>query len=227
MPNGPNRWCLKIWPGPSVQLLGDQTEQDRVRVAVLEPLAGNRVRPCAVRDPQQVPGSEHVPRLCVHRPVQRPRLCVVVEAAAHRQQLLDRDVLSVRHVGAEARHRVLEPHGTALGGLEDHGAGERVRDRSDPNVIAGGEIALLAQRAGAVRCRELDAGRAHQHERSGRRQAPRGLREHSADRGLVDPRARTAGGPCRDRAQRVRRDRARPGRQQHPPADRGTIARRD
>ena len=119
---------------PSIQLLGDQTKQNRVRVAVLKASAGVWVWPGRVRDSQQVARSEHVPRLPVHRPVQRPRLRVVVEPAPHRQQLSDRDLLSVRHPRPKPRHRIIERKRTALGGLEDDGAGERLRDRPDPEV---------------------------------------------------------------------------------------------
>ena len=118
-PSGPNNRSRNCWAsGRAAGLLGDQAQQRVVRVAVLVGRARREFRRVPERDIQDLLRRPGLRRVGIQSGREFGRVRVVVQPAAHLQQLCDGDVLAVGHVRNVGGHRVAELELAVLG--EEH-----------------------------------------------------------------------------------------------------------
>ena len=124
-------------------LLGDQTQQCVVGVAVLVGRVGRELRRVPERDVQHLLRCPDLRRVGIQGRRELGRVRVAVEPAAHLQQLGDGDVLAVGHVRNVVGHRVAELELAVLGEQHDQRRSHGLGVRGDPEmgVRSGGVCA--------------------------------------------------------------------------------------
>ena len=170
----------------AIDLLGDEAEQRVVGVVVFVGGTRRKVGRARERDGQQLLCGPDLGRVTVHAGRELGSISVVVEAAAHLQQFVDRDVVAVGHARDVLRDRIIETELAFLRQLHDHRGRHRLRVRGDPEVGVGAGRARRAQLRRAVGDRELALGCAQEHHGAGHQEFLGRRVHHGLQRGLVD-----------------------------------------
>ena len=171
---------------PAIDLLGDEAEQRVVGVVVFVGGTGREVGRARERDGQQLVRGPDLGRVTVDGRRELGGVGVVVEAAAHLQQLGDGDVVAVGHARDVLRDWIAETELAFLGQLQDHRGRHRLGVRGDPEVGVGAGRGRGAQLGGAGGDREVALGGAQKNHGAGDQELPGGRVHHGLKRGLVD-----------------------------------------
>ena len=112
---------------------------------------------------------------------------VVVEAAAHLEQLCDGDLVAIGHARDVLRDRIVEGELVLLSQLRDERGGHRLGVGGDAEVRGGARRYGCAELRGAVGDGEFALGGTQENDGAGEKEFFRGLVEHGLQCGLVDP----------------------------------------
>ena len=167
-------------------LLGDETQQRVVGVVVLVGGVGRELRRVPERDRQYLLRCPDLRRVGIQSRRKLRRGRVVVEAAAHLQQLCDGDVLAVGHIWNVVGDRVAELELAVLGEEHDQRRRHGLGVRGDPEMSGRLRRRLRAQLGGADRRGEVPLRGAQHHQRPGDHHLLRGGVDDGLKRGRID-----------------------------------------
>ena len=171
---------------PAVDPLDDEAEEGVVGVAVVVVGAGREQRGVPEGDVQHLLRRPDLRRVGVQGVGEAGVVRVAVQAAAHRQQLGDRDVLAVRHPRDVPRHGIGEPQLPLLRQQQRHRGGHRLGDRGDADVGAARGRHLRTPLRRPDGGRELALGGADLHHGAGDHQLRGGRLDHGREGGGID-----------------------------------------